>query len=69
MLCTTGVWIFPRPEAGDRWLSEDPRAIKLAAERLRQAEAVTWDDAQTLRIVNENRDVFVLSLGSSQQTQ
>jgi hypothetical protein len=39
VLCTTGVWIFPRP-----------------------AEAVTWDDPQTLRITNENRDVFVLPL-------
>ena len=63
VICTTGVWIFPRPEEGDRWLSEEPRAIKLDKERLRQAEAVAWDDPQTLRIVNENRDVFVLPLG------
>lgn len=69
VLCTTGVWIFPRPEAGDRWLSEEPRAIKLAAEHLKQAEAVTWDASQTLRIVNENRDVFVLSLGDPPQAE
>ena len=65
VLCTTGVWIFPRPEEGDRWLSEEPRAIELAQEQLKQAEAVAWDDSQTLRIVNESRDVFVLSLGNS----
>jgi hypothetical protein len=62
VLCTTGVWVFPRPDEGDRWLSVKPRAIKLAEARLKQAEAVTWDDPRTLRIVNENRDVFVLPL-------
>jgi hypothetical protein len=63
VLCTTGVWIFPRPDQGDAWLSTEPRAIKLPESRLKQAEAVTWDDPQTLRITNENRDVFVLPLG------
>jgi hypothetical protein len=62
VLCTTGVWIFPRPADGTHWLSTEPRRIPLSEARLRQAEAVTWDDAQTLRITNENRDVFVLPL-------
>lgn len=66
VLCTTGVWVFPRPEDGDRWLSSEPRAIKLPEARLKQAEAVTWDDPQTLRITNENRDVFVLPIGEEQ---
>ncbi len=63
VVCTTGVWIFSRPEKGDQWLSTEPRAIELPESRLKQAEAVSWDDPQTLRIVNENRDVFTLSLG------
>jgi len=65
VLSTTGVWIFPRPESGDRWLSTDPRAISLPERRLKQAEAITWDDARTLRITNENRDVFVLPIGEA----
>ena len=63
VLCTTGVWVFPRPADGARWLSTEPRRIPLPKARLRQAEAVTWDTPQTLRITNENRDVFVLPLG------
>jgi hypothetical protein len=62
VLCTTGVWVFPRPADGARWLSTEPRRLPLPEGRLQQAEAVTWDDAQTLRITNENRDVFVLPL-------
>lgn len=56
------VWLFPRPDEGDRWLSEEPRRIDLPDERLRQSEAVTWEDAHTLRITNEQRDVFTLQL-------
>ncbi len=72
------VWLFPRPErkqgssSGLRpdddthWLSTEPRRIALPADRTLQAEAVTWDDSQTLRITNEQRDVFVLSLDPTQ---
>ena len=56
------VWIFPRPEEGDRWLSTEPRRLDLPAERLQQSEAVTWDGPARLRITNEQRDVFVLRL-------
>ena len=65
VLCTTGVWVFPRPDEGDRWLSTEPGRVPLPEARLQQAEAVTWDDPRTLRIVNENRDVFVLPLGEN----
>jgi len=66
VLCFSGVWIYPRPEEGDQWLSTDPRRIRLSAERTKQAEAVTWDDPHTLRIANEQRDVFVLPLQAEQ---
>lgn len=57
------VWIFPRPAEGDQWLSTEPRRISLSEERAQQLEALTWDDPHTLRLANEQRDVFVLSVG------
>ncbi len=56
------VWLFPRPEDDTHWLSTEPRRIDLPAEQSKQAEAVTWDDPHTLRITNEQRDVFVVSV-------
>jgi hypothetical protein len=57
------VWILPRPADGTHWLSTDPRRISLRPKQSKQAEAVTWDDSQTLRVTNEQRDVFVLPVG------
>lgn len=56
------VWVFPRPTESSKWLSTTPRKIDLPAKQLKQSEAVTWDGPNTLRITNEQRDVFVLSL-------
>jgi hypothetical protein len=66
VLCATGIWLFPRPDDGTHWLSTEPRRLRLSKERLQQAEAVTWDDPQTLRITNEQRDVFVLPLAPNE---
>jgi hypothetical protein len=54
------VWLFPRPADGTRWLSTEPRRIAVSAQRSKQAEALTWDDAHTLRIANEQREVYRL---------
>ncbi len=62
VLCSDGVWLYPRPEENDQWLSSEPRRIRLSAERTQQAEAVTWDDPHTLRIANEQRAVWTLSV-------
>ena len=51
-----------RPEDETHWLSTEPRRIALPADQSQQAEAVTWDDPHTLRITNEQRDVWTLSL-------
>ena len=59
------VWLFSRPVQDDHWLSSEPRRISLAAKRSKQVEAVTWDDPQTLRLTNEQGDVFVLPVGDS----
>lgn len=69
VLCVTGLWVFPRPADGAHWLSTEPRRLALPTSRLRQAEAVTWDDPRTLRITNEQRDVFVLPLPRSAETE
>ena len=54
----TALWIFDEPAVADDWFSG--AAWKLDMERgvTKQLEAVTWDNAQTLRLVNENRDVM-----------
>ncbi len=67
VLVSGGVWIYPRPEAHDRWLSTTPRRLDLSEKRLRQAEGITWDGPHTLRITNEQRDVFVLSLEADRE--
>lgn len=56
------VWLFARPEDSPHWLSTDPRRISLSDERSKQAEAVTWDGPRTLRIANEQREVWTLSV-------
>jgi hypothetical protein len=56
------LWLFPRPADGVHWLSTEPRRLQLPADRLQQAEAVTWDDPRTLRITNEQRDLFLVTL-------
>lgn len=66
VLVSGGVWIYPRPEAHDRWLTATPRRIDLSEDRLRQAEGITWDGPHALRLTNEQRDVFVLSLERDQ---
>ena len=54
--------LFPRPQKGDQWLSTKPLQFDLPADKTKQAEAITWDDANTLRITNEQRGVWVLSI-------
>ena len=58
------LWIFDKPAVGDDWLSG--KAWRLALDRnvVKQLEAVTWDDAATLRLVNENRDVMSADVGA-----
>jgi hypothetical protein len=63
VLSGRGVWLFQRPAQGDRWLTaKRPRVIAFEPRTAKQAEALCWDDPTTLRITNEQRDVFVLRL-------
>ncbi len=70
VLTTNEVWLFNRPEQGDQWLSKgDASRVKLHPKQAKQAEAICWDDPQTLRIINEQRDVFTLSVDAFEPVQ
>ncbi len=57
------VWIFERPEDSDKWLSEGKATrVKLPRDLAKQAEAICWDDIQTLRIANEQREIYTLDV-------
>ena len=58
ILTYRALWVFPKPETGDRWLTETPVKLDLPVARTRQAEAVCWEDVDTLLIANEQRDLF-----------
>ena len=53
------LWLFERPEDGDNWLAG--RASRLDLDdrtRQRQLEAIAWQDASTLLLVTEKRDIL-----------
>ncbi|MGE0432642.1 MAG: hypothetical protein AB7K09_10685 [Planctomycetota bacterium] len=65
VLCAMQAWIFERPAAAadgtadDRWLSHGKAwRLDLPVMMTKQAEAICFDDNDTLRIANEQRDVF-----------
>ena len=58
------LWLFDRPDVGDDWFSSRAWKLDLDPAMVKQLEAVTWDDAETLRLVNENRDVMVADVGA-----
>lgn len=60
VLGEASVYIFPRPETGDWWLSTDPQRISLPGRRSKQAEAIAWDGPHRVRIGNEERELFTL---------
>lgn len=56
VLAVQRLWFFIRPEDGMRWLTGAPGfafSVPLPT-NIGQAEAVSWDDNQSLRIVTEN---------------
>ncbi len=60
----TTLWIFDKPTVGDDWFSGKAWSLDLDPGTARQLEAVTWDDAQTLRLVNEQRDVMLAAVAA-----
>ena len=64
VLTYLGVWLFARPESGDDWLAGASHFIELPRGTLQTSEAVTWLDANTLLIANEERDLLTLDVSS-----
>lgn len=58
------LWIFDRPASTDNWLSGTTWRLGLDRAVVKQLEAVAWDDAGTLRLVNENRDVMLADVAA-----
>ena len=54
----TTLWIFDRPTQGGDWLSGAAWKLEMDSAIAKQLEAITWQDASTLRLVNEQRDVL-----------
>ena len=51
------------PVPSDGWLDGQVHRVELPPHQLKQAEAICWDDDNTLRITNEQRDIFTLDAG------
>lgn len=64
VLTYTAVWVFEKPASGDRWFSGRARRLELSLQHTKQAESICWDDPETLRIVNEQREIFRVKLAS-----
>lgn len=64
VLTYRALWVFERPLDGDRWLSGRARRLELALEQTKQAEAVCWDDDATLRVANEQGEIFRVPLAA-----
>jgi hypothetical protein len=62
VLSLTALWLFDKPDTGDAWLSSSSRKITLEPDNVRQVEAVTWVDDETILITNEQRDMFHINL-------
>lgn len=56
------LWLFDKPASGAAWLSSTHRSFLLDRSVTRQAEAVAWQDDDTLLITNEGRDMFRLHI-------
>ena len=54
----SALWLFDKPVEGDDWFSGRAWKLDLDPNVAKQLEAIAWEDAATLRLVNENRDVL-----------
>jgi len=57
------VWLFETRDGGDRFFSGKSRRIPFTGGK--QCEALCWEDAETLLILNEQRDIFRLKVSEA----
>ncbi|GIV09980.1 MAG: hypothetical protein KatS3mg019_2071 [Fimbriimonadales bacterium] len=55
------VWLFDRPERGDKFLTQG-KARRILIRNGKQCEAIEWIDNKQLLITNEQRELFVLDV-------
>jgi hypothetical protein len=60
VLSYSALWLFARPESSDLWLSAKSERFRFNRGAIKQAEAITWIDDDTLMITNEDGDIFRL---------
>ena len=61
VLSYAAIWIFDRPRVGGDWLTGKASRLALNRSRMGWNEAITWEDAATILIVNEQRKMFRVS--------
>ena len=57
------LWLFDRPPDGDDWLSGKAWRLDLDTSQAKQLEALAWQDASSLLLTNEQRDLFRARIG------
>ena len=58
----SALWVFEAPTYGSKWLSGKSRVLPLDYAVTQQAEAVCWDDDETILVSNEQRQIFEIKL-------
>ena len=54
----TALWLFDRPAESDNWFAGPARKLDLDPRVTKQLEAIAWEDAETLLLINEQRDIM-----------
>ncbi len=62
ILSYTALWVFDKPRRKDRWLSGQAYRLDIDLAHTKQAEAVCWDDDETLLITNEGGEIFEVKI-------
>ena len=57
------LWLFDRPAYDDDWLSGKTWRLDLDTSQAKQLEALAWEDASSLLLTNEQRDLFRARIG------
>jgi hypothetical protein len=61
------LWVFDKPRRGDKWLQSAARVLDFDRSQVKQNEAITWENNETLLMANEQRQIFRIELGALKQ--
>ena len=54
----TALWLFDRPAEGANWFAGPARKLDIDPRVTKQLEAIAWEDAESLLLINEQRDIM-----------